>query len=194
MLDINWVGSIQLPEEINRKIEKYLVEFDDFDDKIKNEDANDIPNQFKDFMKEVFEKLEHEITFEKHQKSFSQTRNVPQTIRIPPRSIKIKSIMSKLYNKLSKLIQKETKTLNSEDFQTRDLLLEKRFQKLKNNTIKILKLLDISDFKKKSGYKKLKQLLIDYMTGDTTQRPRLEHKNCLIEFKKLLLQELELTG
>jgi hypothetical protein len=194
MLDINWVGSIQLPEEIRKKIQKYLDEFDDFDDKIRKEDANNIPTLFKKFMKEIFEKLENELAFQNHQKSMAQTQNNEQAISLPKPKIKIKSIMTKLYTKLHQLISNETEKINSESFATKDLLVEKKFQSLKNNTIKILKLLDISDFKKRKGYQRLKNLLVNYMIGDTTERPRLRRKNCLIIFKKELLKELELSS
>jgi hypothetical protein len=194
MLDINWVGSIQLPQEIRKKIQKYLDEFDEFDDKIKMEDANNIPKLFKNFMKEIFEKLENELAFTNHQKSMAQTQNNEQAIDLPKPKIKIASIMTKLYTKLHKLISKETEQINSESFATKDLLVEKKFQSLKNNTIKILKLLDISDFKKRKGYQRLKNLLVNYMIGDTTERPRLRRKNCLIIFKKELLKELELSS
>lgn len=194
MLDPVWAGSIGLSPEILTKIQKYLSKFDAFEREILREDAESIPEKLKLFMKEVFKDLEQEISAENHQKSMAQTERAPQPVQIETPKLRVRSIMSDLFHKLKRLIHKESHKLTSENFETKDLLPEDKFQGLKSNTIKILRLLDISDFKNRKGYKRLKKLLVDYMTGDTTERPRLRRKNCLIEFKRLLLKELELNG
>ena len=191
--DKNWVGSIQLPDEIKHQIQKYLLKFTNFENQITTKDTDEIPGEFKNFMKILFEELEKEISSENHQKNMAQTQNTVHIVQ-PLKKIEIKSIMSQIYLKLKKLIKKEEKNLDLENFKTEDLLSEKNFQSLKENTIKILKLLDISDFKERPGYKKLKHLLLNYMIEDTSTRPRLSKKNCLIIFKKLLLKQLELKS
>lgn len=193
MLDPAWVGSIELSPEILRKIQKYLSRFDDFERELTRENAENIPGKLKSFMKELFKDLEQEISTENHQKTMAQTEKALEPVKISNPKVKVDQVMSRLQRKLRKLIRSESRKLASENFQTEDLLLEKRFQSLKTNTIKILRLLDISDFKNRPGYKRLKKLLVDYMTGDTTERPRLRRKNCLVEFKRLLLKQLELN-
>lgn len=191
-LDPVWVGSIEIAEEVRRKIEQYLSRFDEFEEGARRGKAEAVPGALKTFMEELFRDLEQDIAAENHQKTMAQTEEAPQPVRAENPKIEIKHVMSRLHRKLRRLVEREARRLKGQDFGPGDLLSERRFQKLRRNTLKILRLLDMSDFKSRTGYQQLKQLLEEYMAGDTAARPRLRRKNCLIEFKRLLLRELEL--
>lgn len=194
LMDSSWAGSIQIPEEVKRKVNRYMDRFDTFKQQMKQFETDEIIDKFQSFMKKLFKKLEKDIIVENQHKEMAQTMKIAKMTPEEPEKIQVKNIMTQIYGKLTRLIAKEKKKISNDEYDPDNLMAEKEFKNLKENTLKIIKLLDISDFKNRPGYTKVKKLLVQYMMGDTAEKPRLKKRNCLIVFKKLLLKELELKG
>ena len=190
------LGSIMIPYTLKSKILKYSMKIEEFKSTLLNNHSKKNKKLFKRFIRKLFEKIKKETEMQNHQKIMAlkrHSKHSKQSINL--KNLKLKKIMSSIYRVIKKRIMKEDQLVQENQYDQSEILNKSELEKLKANTRKIFTLIDDSQFKTSKKYLKLKKLLEKYMKEiPGIDYVRLRKGNCLLLFKRLLLEQLELKS